>query len=93
MDMAVIHIPEAEAARDFTALLARVRAGEEVVIVKAFSPSVVLRVDPELPLRKLSESLELARKHGSPAMLDGGFGDDLDVVIDSHREPLENLWD
>ena len=30
MIMAVIHISEAEAARDFTALLARVRAGAEV---------------------------------------------------------------
>ena len=32
LGMAVIHISEAEAARDFAGLLARVRAGTEVVI-------------------------------------------------------------
>ena len=91
--MAVIHIPEAEAARDFTGLLARARAGEEIVIVKDFAPAVVLRVAVERPLRKLSESLRLAREHGSTVTLDGNFGRDLEAVINSHPEPLENLWD
>lgn len=93
MNMAVIHIPEAEAARDFTGLLARVRAGEEIAIVKDSSPSVILRVDVERPLRKLSESLRLAKEHGSTAILDGNFGRDLEAVINSHSEPLKNLWD
>ena len=60
LDMAVIHISEAEAARDFAALLARVRAGAEVVIDHGASPSVVLRLAAERPVRRLSESLRLA---------------------------------
>ena len=92
--MAVIHISEAEAARDFAALLARVRAGAEIVIDNDVSSSVVLRVASERPVRRLSESLRMAREHGSTATLDGGFAADLEaVVINSHPEPLENVWD
>ena len=93
MCMAVIHIPEAEAARDFVGLLARARAGEEIFIEKEASPAVVLRMATERPLRRLSESLRLAKEHGSSATLDGDFGRDLEAVINSHPEPLENLWD
>lgn len=91
--MAVVQIPEGEAARDFTGLLARVRAGEEIAIVKDSSPAVILRLDVERPLRKLSESLRLAREHGSTATLDGNFGRDLEAVINSHPEPLKSPWD
>ena len=42
--MATVYIPETEATRDLPGLLARVRAGEEIVIEKAASPAVVLRV-------------------------------------------------
>jgi antitoxin (DNA-binding transcriptional repressor) of toxin-antitoxin stability system len=61
--MATIHIPEAEAARDLPGLLARVRAGEEVVIVNETGPPVVLRVAVEPAGRLLSEAIELAKKH------------------------------
>ena len=92
MNMATIHISEAEAARDFPGLLARVRAGAEVVIEDADSSAVVLRTVAERPLRRLSESLRLAKEHGSTVTLDGGFAHDLEVVVDSHPEPLENPW-
>lgn len=89
--MATIHISEAEAARDFAGLLARVRAGAEVVIEDPASPAVVLRTRVP-PVRRLSDSLRLAKEHGSTATLDGGFADDLDAVVNSHPEPLENPW-
>jgi hypothetical protein len=79
------------AARDFPGLLARVRAGTEVVIEDPASPAVVLRT-PVPPLRRLSESLRLSKEHGSTATLDGGFADDLDAVVNSHPETLENPW-
>jgi antitoxin (DNA-binding transcriptional repressor) of toxin-antitoxin stability system len=44
--MAVVHISEAEAIRDFAALLAHVRAGTEVVIESELTPVAVL-VPPE----------------------------------------------
>jgi antitoxin (DNA-binding transcriptional repressor) of toxin-antitoxin stability system len=90
--MATIHISEADAARDFRGLLARVRAGTEVVIEDAASPAVVLRTVVERPVRRLSESLRMAREHGSTVTLDGGFGEDLEAVINSHPEPLEDSW-
>ena len=61
--MATIHISEAEAARDFAGLMARVRAGAEIVIEKAASPAVVLRVATEPRGRLLSESIALAKTH------------------------------
>ncbi len=91
--LATIHISEAEAARDFAGLLARVRAGAEVVINKEASPPVVLRVANEPAVRQLSESLRMAREHRSAATLDEGFAYDLDAVIDSHPEPLQSSWD
>lgn len=91
--MATIHISAAEAARDFPGLLARVRAGAEIVIEDEVSPAVVLRVAAEIPLRMLSESLRLAQQHACSATLDGGFAEDLEAVVQSHYEPLTNLWD
>ena len=90
--MATIHISEAEAARDFTSLLARVRAGAEVVIEDAASPAVVLRVAAERSLRPLSESLHLAKERGATVTLDRSFAADLEAVVNSHLEPLENPW-
>lgn len=90
--MATIHIPEAEAARDFAAVIARARAGAEVVIEGAEAPAVVVRAAEERPLRLLSESLRIAKMHGSKVTPDGSFARDLEAVIDSHSEPLENPW-
>jgi len=92
MSMATIHISDADACRDFAGVLARVRAGVEVVIEDAASPAVVLRKAVESPLRRLSESLRLAKEHGSTVTLDGDFAHDLEGVINSHPESLENPW-
>jgi antitoxin (DNA-binding transcriptional repressor) of toxin-antitoxin stability system len=89
----VIHISEEEAARDFAAVLARVRAGAEVLIEKDARPVAVLRPAGR-PGRLLSESIALAEAHGSTVTLDGDFSRDLEAIIDSHREPLEPpAWD
>jgi prevent-host-death family protein len=90
--MAPIHISESDATRDFAGLLDRVRAGEEIVIVKEAVPPVLLRVAAEAPLRLLSESLRLAKEHGSVVTLDGGFAADLEAAVESHPESLENPW-
>ena len=89
----VIHVSEAEAASDFASLLARVRAGAEVVIEHDAQPvAVVYPADP--PVRLLSESLRLAREHGSTATLDADFAQDVEAAVESHREPLiPPTWD
>ena len=84
----VIHISDAEAARDFASLLGRVRAGAEIVIEHDARPVAVLRSAEPHPGRLLSESIALAEAHGSTVTLDGDFGRDLEEVINSHREPL-----
>jgi antitoxin (DNA-binding transcriptional repressor) of toxin-antitoxin stability system len=89
----VIHVSEAEAASDFAGLLARVRAGAEVVIESGNLPVAVVR--PAKPhVRLLSEYLLLAKEHASTATLDGDFAKDVEAAIESHREPLNPpAWD
>ena len=69
--MATRHIPEAEAARDFAAAVARVRSGEEVVIEGGSVPEVGLTAHRAKPGRLLSESLRIARENNFSATLDG----------------------
>ncbi len=90
----VIHISEEEAASDFASLLARVRAGAEVIIEQSAQPVAVLKPIAARPGRLLSESIALAEARGSTATLDGDFAADLEAVINSHREPLNPpAWD
>jgi len=90
----VIHISEEEAARNFADVLARVRAGAEVVIDGTDPVVVTVRPSKREPGRLLSESIALAEAHGSTVTLDGDFGRDLEAVINSHREPLNPPeWD
>jgi prevent-host-death family protein len=92
--MATIHISESDAARDFAALMARVRAGEEIVIESEAVPVAVVRPVTECHVRLLSESLRILNERGSTITLDGNFGTDLEAVIHSHREPLDpSEWD
>jgi len=65
-----------------------------VVIEDTSRPVAVVRPVAEPSVRLLSESLRLAREHGSTVMLDGDFGRDLEEIINSHREPLSPpAWD
>ncbi len=95
MTMAIVHISEADALRDFAGVLARARAGEEVVIDSDAAPLVVVRsaTTSSGPGRLLSEAIASAESRRSTATLDGDFGRDLEAVINSHPEPLRNPWD
>jgi prevent-host-death family protein len=89
----IIHIPEAEAAGDPAGVLARVRAGTEIVIGDDARPMAVVR-PAEPQVRWLSEPLRLAEEHASSATLDEDIARDLEEVINSHREPLNPpAWD
>ena len=70
--MALIHISEADAINDFASVLARVRAGEEIVIESNRNPIALVRPAAE-PVRLLSESLRRAKERGSTVTLDGDF--------------------
>jgi antitoxin (DNA-binding transcriptional repressor) of toxin-antitoxin stability system len=88
----VIHISEAEAASDFAALMARVRAGAKVIIENGARPVAVLH-GTEPMRRSISECLALAKEHeeetGKAPILDPDFAEDVEDVeeILSHRKP------
>jgi antitoxin (DNA-binding transcriptional repressor) of toxin-antitoxin stability system len=89
--MATFYISEAEAARDFAGLMARVRAGVEVVIESdARAVAVVRPAGDEFRPRLLSESIALARKHaeklGYEPRMDPDFAADLEEII-RNRKP------
>jgi antitoxin (DNA-binding transcriptional repressor) of toxin-antitoxin stability system len=79
----VIHISEAEAASNFADVLARVRAGAEIVIEGQEPVVVAVRPSKPQPGRLLSESIALAEAHGSTVTLDGDFARDLEDIINS----------
>jgi len=89
----VIHISEADAASDFKSLMARVRAGAEIVIEQDAQPVAVIHpIEPYV--RLLSESLRIARARDSKATLDGDFARDVESGIESQRQPLDPpAWD
>jgi antitoxin (DNA-binding transcriptional repressor) of toxin-antitoxin stability system len=88
----VIHISEADAARDFAGLLARVRAGAEVVIESGKLPVAVIHA-PVPPRRSISECIALLPED-STATIDADFAKDVEAAVESYREPLEPpAWD
>jgi len=90
--MAVLHISEADLARDLHAVLDRVKSGAEVIVERNAQPVAVLRA-AEPRRRKLSE-IAAALAEDSTAIVDPDFSKDLQEVINSHREPLNSaVWD
>ena len=92
--MATIHIPEAEAARDFAAVMAHVRAGTEVVIEDNARPIALVSPSVKSPGLPLSEIIARAKARNSRVTLDRTFGRDLEDAINSHSEPpAASEWD
>jgi antitoxin (DNA-binding transcriptional repressor) of toxin-antitoxin stability system len=88
----VIHISEAEATSDFATLLARVRAGAEVIIEHDSQPVAVMHPMPSAR-RTISECIALLPED-STATVDPDFAKDVEAAIKGHREPLASLtWD
>ena len=92
VEMAAIHISEAEAARDFAALLTRVRGGAEIVIESGSAAVAILRA-PAPPRRSIEECIALLPAD-STATIDEDFADDVHAAVAAHREPLHPpAWD
>lgn len=93
MAKGVIHISEKEAATtNVASLLARVRAGAEVVIEGEGRPLAVLRL-PEPVRRTISECIALLPEDSS-ATIDADFAKDVAAAVESLREPLSPpSWD
>jgi hypothetical protein len=98
VNMATIHISEAEAAGDFAGLMARVRADIEVVIESdAREVAVVRPAGNEFRPRLLSESIALAKKRaeelGYEPRMDPEFAADLKEIIDSPKPWNPPAWE
>ena len=93
-----IHISEEEAARDFAGLMARVRAGIEVVIESKACPVAILRPASDVfRPRLLSESIALAKKHaeelGYEPRMDPEFAADLEEIIRNRKPWNPPAWE
>lgn len=93
-----IHISEEEAARDFAGLMARVRAGEEVIIESEARAVAILRpAGDEFRPRLISESIALAKKHaeelGYEPRMDPEFAADLEEIIRNRRPWNPPEWE
>ncbi len=87
-----MRISEAEAVRDFAGLLARVRAGVEVVIEVDARPVAVVHA-PAPARRSIEECIALLPQE-SPAVIDEEFARDVEAAVAAHREPLDPpAWD
>jgi antitoxin (DNA-binding transcriptional repressor) of toxin-antitoxin stability system len=89
----VLHISESEAtATDLATLLARVRAGVEIVIERDRLAIAILH-PAESARRTISECIALLPEDSS-ATIDPDFAKDVDAAAQSNREPLTPpTWD
>jgi antitoxin (DNA-binding transcriptional repressor) of toxin-antitoxin stability system len=94
--MAVVHISDTEAARNLAGIMARVHAGEEVIID---SGSLTVQLVPTSipPRRSISDCITLARKHeketGEVPVLDPDFAADVEDVLRSRKPWNPPPWD
>jgi hypothetical protein len=91
--MAVIHIPEEEAAKDLSSLMKKVALGDEILIEGKMAN---FRLLPDKPrLRTGAEILErLAAIPGPPAVMDEEFANDIRSFRERHAgESFGDKWD
>jgi len=96
VSMATVRISEAEAAGDFAGLMARVRAGIEVVIESGAQPVAVLRAAAP-PRRSISESIALAearsKELGYKPVMDANFAADMEEIVRNRKPRDTSAWD
>jgi antitoxin (DNA-binding transcriptional repressor) of toxin-antitoxin stability system len=93
MNMGILHISEAELARDPYAVLAKVEKGLEVIVERDHRPVATIKT-PRRSGRSISACIASARASGSRAILDGGFGKDVEEGIRERSQPWNPpSWD
>jgi antitoxin (DNA-binding transcriptional repressor) of toxin-antitoxin stability system len=95
-NMVVVHITEAELARDLHAFIQQVRGGAEVVIEEEHHPVAVIKPAP-VARRTLSELIRLAGERentrGYAITLDDDFASDVDAVVEARKPWNPPAWD
>jgi antitoxin (DNA-binding transcriptional repressor) of toxin-antitoxin stability system len=95
--MASEHMTDNEVAKNFDAVLEKIRKGVDVIVERNHRPVAVI-TPPPAPGRKISECIALARayedKLGYQPTPDLDFAKDVEDGIATHREPLDPpSWD
>jgi antitoxin (DNA-binding transcriptional repressor) of toxin-antitoxin stability system len=86
MSKTVIHVSDVEAANDFGSVLARVRAGADVVIEHDETPIAVVRPAP--PVRRTIADCIALMPSDSTGSIDSDFASDVAAAVNSHPESL-----
>jgi antitoxin (DNA-binding transcriptional repressor) of toxin-antitoxin stability system len=90
--MEQVHMTDAEVANDFPSVLQKLQDGIEVVVEHDNQPVAVIR-PPKFQGRPIDECIATLEASGSHATLDDEFSQDLEAIINRHREPLNPpLW-
>lgn len=96
MSKQMIHVSEAEAARDFPSFLEQVGAGAEVVIEHQTGPIAVMHA-AEPVRRTIAKSIALAKKQeqepGRAPVLDPDFADEVTAIVDERKWWNPPNWD
>ena len=87
--MALTHISDTEAVRDFAGVLAKLKAGDEIVIESGTKPIAFLR--PAVG-RLLSESIAMGEAGPRPVM-DEDFAADMREVVGKRKPRDTAAWD
>jgi antitoxin (DNA-binding transcriptional repressor) of toxin-antitoxin stability system len=94
--MAVLHITEAELARDVHAVLEKVQKGAEIVIEQDHRPVAVIK-PPQVPGRMLSECIAIAKQRekerGYAVALDPDFAADFEEIVRNRQPWNPPSWD
>ena len=91
--MEMLHISEAELARDLHAVLAKVEEGVEVIVERDHRPVATIR-SPRRSGPPISECIASARASGSKLTLDNEFGKDVEEGIRERGQPWDPpSWD
>ena len=78
--MGTLHISDSDLARDPYAILAKVEEGIEVIVERDHRPVATIK-PPKRSGRPISECIASARASGSKAILDDGFGKDVEEGV------------
>ena len=91
--MGTLHISDADLARDPYAVLAKVEEGVEVIVERNHRPVATIK-RPQRSGRPISECIASAKASGSKAILDDGFGKDVEDGIRERSQPWNPpSWD
>jgi prevent-host-death family protein len=94
--MATTHISLADAARDLAALIARVNAGEEIIIESDANPVAVI-IAPPRKGATIAETLTRmeasTKKLGYEPTMDAEFAADMEEIIRNRKPRDMSTWD